>query len=151
VTKRSSRRAECGQALVEFTLTVIFLMILMVSVIELLGFIYTYTVIANAAKEGVRYAIVHGCNNATPSGPTTGIAPCNSPTAVLNRVKDFAGFSLHDVSGLNSTNITISYPDGNSKAGSQVAVSISYPYRSLFGLQWPSFTVRSHAAGRIVF
>jgi Flp pilus assembly protein TadG len=138
--RRSRRRSE-GQAIVEFALTLVILMILIISVLEMLGLIYTYTVIANSAKEGVRFAIVHGVDNSSPSGP-------GSTTAVSNRVKDFAGFAMHDVSNLT---IAVSYPDGNNNLASRVQVSVSYPFRPLFGMGWPSVTVFSNAAGRIVF
>src|SRR5438067_10738213 len=104
------REWDAGQAMVEFLLTVVFLTLLMVSVLEMAGFIYTYSVLANAAKEGVRYAIVHGASNSSPSGPTTAVAtsspPCTSSntrptteiTNVQSRVRDFAAFSLHKIS-----------------------------------------------------
>ena len=60
---RSARRGEKGQAAVEFALTVVFLMLLIVGFVELVMMLHTYNVIADAAKEGVRYAIVHGAGN----------------------------------------------------------------------------------------
>src|SRR5438046_10611008 len=86
-----------GQAMVEFALTIVLLMLMMFAVLELSIFIYTYSVLANAAKEGVRYAIVHGTDNSTPSGPSSGSAsspPCTASssnvTNVVNQAKNFA-------------------------------------------------------------
>ncbi len=60
---RSARRGEAGQAAVEFALTIVFLMLLIVGFVELIMMLHTYNVIADSAKEGVRYAIVHGAAN----------------------------------------------------------------------------------------
>ena len=56
-----------GQAAVEFMFVAIFLMILTISMIELIMLIYAYSVLADAAKEGVRYAIVHGNTGGMPA------------------------------------------------------------------------------------
>jgi Flp pilus assembly protein TadG len=149
---------ESGQAMIEFALSASFLMILVLSMFELFGLIYTYSVMADAAKEGVRYAIVHGVDNTTPSGPTNTTAstpPCtsgnnNNGTAanVITQVKNFAGFSLHDTSNIN---VYVCYLDGNNKLTSQVDVAVSYPFRPFFGLKWVSVTVNANSMGRIVF
>lgn len=152
---RARSRRENGQAMVEFALTITFLTILILSIVEMLGFIYTYSVMANAAKEGVRYAIVHGASSSNASGPTSGSAsspPCTSSstnvTSVVSQVKNFAGFSMHDTSAMN---VYVCYLDGNNKLSSLVAVTVSYQFRPLFGLGWPSATINANSAGRIVF
>jgi Flp pilus assembly protein TadG len=152
---KAIRRRQRGQAIVEFALTVVLLMLLMFGLLELSIFIYTYSVLANAAKEGVRYAIVHGANNGTPSGPSSGSAsspPCTASstnvTDVVNRTKNFAGFTLLSPSNVN---VFVCYLDGDNKLNSLVEVSVNYVYRPLFGFNWPSVTVRANSAGRIVF
>src|SRR5437899_11344196 len=67
------RKAERGQASVEFALIVIFVMLLIVGFIEVVLLLHTYTVLADSAKEGIRYAIVHGVGNTSSSAPT---CPC---------------------------------------------------------------------------
>jgi Flp pilus assembly protein TadG len=152
---KAIRRRQGGQAIVEFALTVVLLMLLMAALLELSIFIYTYSVLANAAKEGVRYAIVHGASNGTPSGPSSGSAsspPCTASstnvTNVVNQTKNFAGFTLLDTSNVN---VFVCYLDGDNKLNSLVEVSVSYLYRPLFGFNWPSVTVNANSAGRIVF
>jgi Flp pilus assembly protein TadG len=145
-----------GQALVEFMLSITFLMILIMSIFEILAFIYTYSVMADAAKEGVRYAIVHGTNSGSPSGPSTQATVSNPPctasssnvTNVVAQVQNFAGFSLHDTSNIS---VFVCYLDGNNKLNSLVEVTVNYPFRPFFGLSWPSTTVNANSAGRIVF
>ena len=67
----SKNRKEKGQGTVEFALTIVFVIMLIVGVIEIIVMVYTYNVLADAAKEGVRYAIVHGTGIGAPncSGP----------------------------------------------------------------------------------
>jgi Flp pilus assembly protein TadG len=149
------RRRQGGQAIVEFALTLTLLMLLMFSILELSIFIYTYSVLANAAKEGVRYAIVHGANNGSPSGPSSGTAsspPCTASssnvTNVVNQAKSFAGFSTLSTANVN---VFVCYLDGNNELNSLVEVSVNYPYRPLFGFNWPSVTLYANSAGRIVF
>jgi Flp pilus assembly protein TadG len=150
-----THRKNSGQAMIEFLLSATFLMILVLSILELCGLLYTYNVVADAAHEGVRYAIVHGINNGNPSGPTTGSAsnpPCTTSssnvTNVVTQVQNFAALSLHDMSTMN---VFVCYLDGNNKLTSQVQVSVSYPFRPFFRLSWPSLTINANAAGRIVF
>lgn len=144
-----------GQASIEFVLMVVFVMLLIVGSIELIMVIYTYNVLADSAKEGVRYAIVHGTANTSPSGPTTGAAsnpPCTKSsanvTAVQGVVKDYAKYSMHDISAMT---VNVCYYDGTNKDLNRVEVVVHYPFQPLFGLGWPKVTVNAAAEGRIVY
>jgi len=159
---RSARRGETGQAQVEFALTIVFIMVLILSFIEVILFMYTYNVVADSAKEGVRYAIVHGAANTGGSGPT---CPCSAidgdpGTGV---VKTYAQYSLHNVKGTHMTvtvdynpNVTKTNPNGDNgapcnKSPCLVRVSVKYPYHAFFGLGWPTVNVYAAAEGRIIF
>jgi len=157
-----SRRASRGQAQVEFALVVVFLMILILSILEFLMIMHTYNVLADSAKEGVRYAIVHGTRNSTPSGPgNTGDidGPAAPPGTVpgygstYGVVKTYAQYSLHDISGMT---VTVNYPDPGSAtvpanaAPNRVRVGVAYPYSPFFDLGWPTVTVYAAAEGRIM-
>jgi|KBSMisStaDraftv2_1062788.scaffolds.fasta_scaffold47376_1 Flp pilus assembly protein TadG len=97
-TLESSKRAVChesGQAMVEFALVITFIFLLFVSIVQMILYMYAYNTLADAAKEGVRYAIVHGTGigGAACSGPgtATGVTPsvtCTdaSGTNVVNAV-----------------------------------------------------------------
>ena len=56
-------------ALVEFALVAPIFFLLMLGIIEAGRFILYYQTLANATREGARYAIVHGANSYCPSGP----------------------------------------------------------------------------------
>ena len=81
LTKRKVQSSRAGQAAVEFMLVVVFLMLLTVCMIELTMMIYAYSILADAAKEGVRYAIVHGNTGGIPSGPTCPCGDIDGPPA----------------------------------------------------------------------
>ena len=95
-----------GQAMVEFALVAPVFFLLLFAVIEGGRFILYYETLANATREGARYAIVHGWKSYCPSGPmppgeATPIA-CYDPTGanVVKKVKDSAF-------GLLGTTVTV--------------------------------------------
>ena len=145
-------RGEDGQAQVEFVLTILFVLLLIFGIIELIMFVYTYSVLADSAKVGVRYAIVHGANAIPASGPgNTGAISGPPGTGV---VKTYAQFSFHSTTNMT---VTVTYLDPQvgsvrpNDAPNRVRVVVSYPYQPLLGLGWPTVTVNAAAEGRIVF
>ena len=139
---------ESGSMMIEFCLSVWTLFLMAFLIFEFCMAIYTYSVLGNAAREGVRYAIVHGTDNSSCSGPSSGCADSggNNVTAVVN---SYASISFHDSSGMT---VTPSWPDGTSTPSSRVLVTISYPYVSYLAL--PGFNspqMQIKAEGRIVF
>ena len=162
---KNGLRSDRGQAQVEFALVVIFLFILVLSILEMLFLMQTYNVLANSAKEGVRYAIVHGANNSYPAGPTcpcakidgaaaSSLAVAEDPTNTYGIVKTFAQYSLHDTSAMT---VTVTYGPADTPAVSplnktpnRVQVVVTYPYHPFFGLGWPTVTVNAAAEGRIM-
>lgn len=153
-------RSDRGQATIEFALVIILLMVMVLSILEIVLLMNTYNVLADSAKEGVRYAIVHGANNTFKVGPT---CPCvkldgppappgiaaEDPSNTYGVVKTYAQYSLHDVSGMT---VTVSYPDvaPANQPPNRVQVVVSYPYQAFFGMGWPTVTVNAAAEGRIM-
>jgi len=151
---RSLVTASDGQAQVEFVLSILFLLLLIFGIFELIMLLYTYNVVADSAKEGVRYAIVLG-SDSTNGTTTSGSSSCSgSPTGVYGRVCNYAATCFHDISGMT---VTVSYPDGGTSGNpvnaptNRVQVTVSYPYRPLLNLGWPSVTINAAAEGRIAF
>ena len=142
----------------------VFWVVMIIAILEMFMLLHTYNVLADAAKEGVRYAIVHGANNPQglappctagtcpdllgPAAPAGTVPGYNSTYGV---VKTFAQMSLHDVSGMT---VTATYPDGtaatSNKTPNRVQIVVSYPYQPFFGLGWPTITVNAAAEGRIM-
>ena len=167
---RRRRTSARGQASVEFALVIVLLMVMILSMLELILLMHTYNTLADSAKEGVRYAIVHGGagpsgappGNSTPSGPTCGGSPdacvdIDGPAAPPGTVpgygsgygvvKTYAQYSMHDISGMT---VTVTYPDATNATPNRVQVVVAYPFSPLFGLGWPTVTVNAAAEGRIM-
>jgi hypothetical protein len=84
--------------MVEFALVAPIFFALLLGIIEAGRFIFYYETLANAAREGARYAIVHGANSSCPSGPapageTNGCDPdgSNVKDAVTNAAFSIVG------------------------------------------------------------
>lgn len=136
--------------MVEFTFCIVIVIFLLFWVFEIVMLMHTYSVMAGAAKEGVRYAIVHGAANSSPSGPSSGSASnCSTNIAnVRTVVSNYASGSFRDLSGLTTT---VCYLDGNNKNGSRVQVTLSYPYAPYINMPWANPTISAASEGRIVF
>ena len=122
------RRSE-GSSLVEFSLVALMLVLVLLSVAEMGRMVLVYTALNDAARAGVRYAIVHGSD----TGALTSCAP-SSCSGISSVVQNYASAGL-----LTSANVTtaVSYPDKDSKnntlntPGSRVTVRVSYTYDPL--------------------
>ena len=145
-----------GASMVEFSMTLLIITFVLFLLIEFSFWVYAYNVMADAAKAGVRYAIVHGSNSILPSGPkcTSGCttqANCssNSPNVgdVQNEVKKWAKFSVYATSSIN---VTVCYLDGTNSAPGRVQVKVSNPTTPFFSRLWTTAPVTATAEGRIV-
>jgi len=151
------KRGQRGQALVEFALTILFIFLLFIGMLEMIFLMYAYNTIANAAKEGVRYAIVHGTGNTLCSGPglPSGSPPIVCPdltgAKVQTVVTNFAGLSMQ-----SGSTVVVDYNPNSANvvpcnvAGCMVQVRVSQTYQPFFGLGWPSVTLYAAADGRIM-
>lgn len=122
---RSLNREE-GGSLLEIPLMSVVFIIILLSVVEMGRMVLVYTTVANAARTGVRYAIVHGSDR-TGTG-VNGPSSSGSTTQVQTVVKNFASGGLLTTSNLT---INVTYPDGTNTPGSRVSVQVTYPYDPL--------------------
>jgi len=157
----AARRKDTGQALVEYALVISFLFVVVVGIFQLILLMYAYNTLADAAKEGVRYAIVHGTGNGNCSGPgnpsvTPKVTCPNDPTGavyVKPQVTNFAGLSFQNVA---ASDVTVDYNPNSangsacSAPGCLVRVTVHHVYNPLFGFSWPSVTINAAADGRIM-
>jgi Flp pilus assembly protein TadG len=148
------RRSKRGAAQIEFVLTIFIVLFVMWGLIEISMAVYTMVVLGDAAKEGVRYAIVHGVNNTGCSGPVDPARSnpsCTSPDTsganIVAVVRDYAQYSLHNTSTLP---VVVTYPDSNNNPLSRVQVSVTYNYVPWINLPGTTPTLRAYAEGRIV-
>jgi TadE-like protein len=147
-TRRQLRlsKRQGGQAMVEFMLVITFIFLVFLSMVQLIFLMYAYNTLADAAKEGMRYAIVHGtglCGTAAScacSGPGTvaSVTPgvtctdsngTNVVTAVVGLSTTcmptcgFAGLSLQNISTTNNgcgtasaNSVNVCYNPGNANS-----------------------------------
>lgn len=154
-----TNRSEHGQAAIEFALMILFFMIFVMSILELIGLIHTYNVLADSAKAGVRYAIVHGTGRGTGcSGPGGGGVTCTDSAAanVKSAAMYYTRMSFHAVT---TSDVTVDYNPNSANGASAcstshpsclVRVTVAYAYQPFFGFGWPTVTVRAASEGRII-
>ena len=137
-----------GQTLVEFSLVAFLTGITLLFVVEMGRMLLVYAAIANAAREGVRYAIVHGSSRTTGSAQNNASGPSSNPAQVVTVVDNFAGVAPLTTSRLV---ISVTYPGASNAPGQAVNVSVVYPYDP-FVTYFPS-TLRlgSSSRGIILF
>jgi hypothetical protein len=155
-----ARRRGVGQALAEFALVIPIFLVLMVGVFEFGRAIYYIQVVNNAAREGARYAIVHGSRSdeLKTTGPMLG-GTSHDPTGrdVVDIVDSYA-------TGIDPTALDVmvcwngqpptpasapcdnasgDYGPGNNDPGSTFHIQVSYTFQPVLSvlLPLPSFTL----------
>lgn len=157
---RSRRRTRSrGQALTEFALVAPIFFFVMFAIIEFGRAVYTIQMLNNAAREGARYAIVHGASSNLPSGPfpASWNAISADPTGslyVVPKVKQFA-IAIID-SGPSDFAVTVKWcandgdigdcpgpvGDGDNGRNQTVMVTVDYKFKPLLGIvPLPTFTL----------
>ena len=121
-TRIDSRNERCrplgsrrGQSMVEFSLVFILFVVMMAGLFEFSRAMWAYTTLAHATRQGARYAMVHGENNAV------------TTDQIIARVKSQA-------IGLDPNQITVTptYSPDN-RVGSFVRVQATYPFSMVLG------------------
>lgn len=116
----------------EFLLSSVLLLTTIFAALQMFVLIYTYVIMAEAAKQGVRYAVVHGS-----------LSSVTGTTAIQDAVKKYA-----DYPGMT---IAVTYPDGGTAPSQRVEVTLSYPSFTLFSLGWALPTINASARGRYFY
>jgi Flp pilus assembly protein TadG len=148
-----SWKSEQGSGMVEFSLIAVMFVMLLLGVVEMGRLILAYTTIAQAAKAGARYAIVHG-NFRTGSGATGPSGPTDY-SQIQTVVQNFASAGSVQTSSLTTT---VTYPDAScpyppNGPGCSVQVKVTYPFSPMLGYFNPalSMTLSSTSNGVITF
>ena len=94
-------RGDRGQSLVEFAVVVPLILLIVTGVFDLARAVWQENTLAYAAREGTRYAIVHGSNSPSPVGPTN---PSDPAIAAVVR-----GSAV----GVRNITVTTSWPDNS--------------------------------------
>lgn len=148
--RRHSQRRQIGQALVEFAVIIPIFLTLMYAVIEFGRFIYMVQILNNAAREGARYAIVHGEASFCPSGPVADATKaCDIAGANVKAM--VRGFAI----GVDPSSISFptldsapqsAWIDGTGCRGCRVTIEVSMPFSTLVPIvPLPTVTVKGTA------
>jgi Flp pilus assembly protein TadG len=113
---RRMRRWSRGQNMVEFAAVALPMCFLIFGIIALGMAVYSYSFVCDGAREGVRYAIVHGSASLSPASAS-----------------DIQTYVQNEAHGLNTSYLNVSTkwkPDN--KPGSVVSVQVTYNFQPLF-------------------
>ena len=131
VNRQIRLHGQKGQSLLETAMMIVVIFTIVFWVFELGWLMYTYTVMADAANEGVRYAVVRSGDNTS---------------AVQSYVTTFAQTSLHDVSGIT---VSVSYPNGTAPPNT-VTVTVTYTYVPWLSGYISTPTMQTFAEGKMI-
>jgi Flp pilus assembly protein TadG len=122
-----------GQSLLETAMMIVVIFTVVFWIFELGWVMYTYAVMADAANEGVRYAVVHSGGDAS---------------GTQAKVKTFAQTSLHDISAMSPPSVT--FPDGSAAPPNRVRVTVTYTYVPWLKQFINTPTMTTYAEGRMI-
>ena len=126
-------RRQRGQSLLETAMMMIVIFTVVFWVIEVGYFTYTYSVLADAANEGVRYSIVHS------GGDSAGTQTV---------VKNYVATSPQSVG--SSVSVSVTFPDGSAVPPNHVVVAVTYTYAPFLTSFMTTATMKTYAEGRMV-
>jgi Flp pilus assembly protein TadG len=119
---RSGDLAGCerGSTLIEMAVTLPLLFTLLFCFMAMCLAFYSHDMISEAAREGTRYAMLHGASCPTSASPT-----CEATATQVNSY--VTGLGWPNLGGGTMT-VATTYPNGNEAVGSLVQVKITYVF-----------------------
>lgn len=111
------KREEGAQALVEFALILPVLLMLILGLFDLARAVQQENTLAFAAREGTRYAIVHGRNSSSPIAACTSCSDATVTSVVTGKAI-----------GVPNVSVVVDYPDLTNDRGHPVAVEATAPF-----------------------
>ena len=111
---RFLRRSEGGQSLIEFALVLPLFLLIITGLFDVARAVFQENTLAYAAREGTRYAIVHGSAAATVAWP--------GDTSAVEAVVKNAAYGVPNVT------VTVTWPQGCYDRNCPVAVDATAPF-----------------------
>ncbi|MEZ5364956.1 MAG: pilus assembly protein [Bryobacterales bacterium] len=102
--------------MVEFALTFTLFLVVAIGIFEFSRLIWSTAVLSHAAKEGARYAMMHGSHNPTKAGGT--------PTADVKTIVDANAIGIPS----EAVDVSVTWTPNN-EPGSSVQVDVKYNFR----------------------
>ncbi|HEV2010624.1 MAG TPA: TadE family protein [Candidatus Limnocylindria bacterium] len=109
-------KEDSAQSLVEFALVLPIILLVVTGVFDVARAAWQENTLAFAAREGSRYAIVHG------SGATLALGPSDPSEAHI------ANIVTANAIGVYSITVTTAWPDGGNDRGMRVSVDATAPF-----------------------
>jgi Flp pilus assembly protein TadG len=145
---RAGKGACAGQTLVEFSVVAFLTIIMLLFVVETGRMLLVYTTVANAARVGLRYAVVHGGSRSAGTAVDSASGPASNPAQVVTVVKNFAGAGALSIGRLV---INVTYPGASNAPGQLVNITVVYPYDPLTTYFSKTLRLGSSTQGIIVY
>ena len=144
---RRLRRDERGQTIVEFALMLPIFLLLVTGLFDVARAVWQENTLAYAAREGTRYAIVHGASGNPVVGPCSS---CLNP--VTNNLANVTSAVTTNAVGVYGINVRVDYPDGGNNRNQRVTVDataafIPMPSQYLLG---GAFTLTLRGGSQLV-
>jgi TadE-like protein len=116
-------REDGAQSLVEFALVLPVFLLIVTGLFDVGRAVWQENSLAYAAREGTRYAIVHG----SAGNPVVG--PCsNCLNPATNNLGNIVSAVTDNAIGVYNIDVTIDYPDGDNQRNHRVTVDVSAPF-----------------------
>ena len=116
-------RSEGAQSLVEFALVLPLFLLIVTGIFDVARAVWQENSLAYAAREGTRYAIVHG----SAGNPVVG--PCSSClNPATNNLGNIVNAVTGNAVGVYNIDVTIDYPDGDNQRNHRVTVDATAPF-----------------------
>ena len=130
------RRGERGSYIIELGLAFLIFFVLVLGVLDVGRGIYTYNFLAGAAKEGSRYAMVHGSSSGSKA----------SSSDVQTVVQNW----LIGVPSPASATVTTTWTPSSENPGSLVNVKVQYTYTPISNFLVGNWTLRSTSQTTVI-
>lgn len=137
---RAARTGIRGQALAEFALVAPMFFLLLFALIDFGRYVYYVQILNNAAREGARYAIVHGMNGLPSSGPPAPGTTSSDPSGenVKSTVRNYLVGVIGQTTGALTISVCWKPPNGmgapcsgDNSRSNPVEVTVDYQFRSV--------------------
>jgi Flp pilus assembly protein TadG len=131
--KGNLARDEKGETLVAFAVTLPILLSFLFGMMQVCLVFYTYEWISEAAREGTRYAMVHGSTCETSGGVSCTVTATTGGGTFPSVNGYVSAIGLPNLGG-GTMNVATTYPDGDEVPPHRVVVNVTYtfPYKIPF-------------------
>ena len=116
-------RDDGAQSLVEFAILLPLFLLIVTGIFDVGRAVWQENSLAYAAREGTRYAIVHGSGGSPVVGPCTN---CLNPAT--NNLGNIVSAVTTNAVGVYNIDVTIDYPDGDNQRNHRVTVDATAPF-----------------------